>query len=152
MAAMLSLWEWLLVIFLLPFLGWGIFQFFWDRHLFRRRSDEDFIRNIRSRTAKRILAETPGIVPLDVRPRESHLAGRIPGSRNAPFVGRDLDAAALDGIPRDTPLLVYCDGGYRSRRALPAIYAAGFRRIFHLHRGILSWKQARLPMEKAKAT
>ena len=42
-------------------------------------------------------------------------------------------------MDRNAPLLIYCDGGYRSRKALPQIKALGFQSIYHLHRGILSW-------------
>ncbi len=129
--------------------GWVVFERRWDRRHFRRGPSGDFVVNLRVRKAERLLREEPGTVVLDVRPAASWRAGRLPGAVNAPFAmdGGGFGMDSLEGIPREVPLLVYCDGGFRSRLALPALREAGFRRIHHLHRGLMSWQIAALPVE-----
>src|SRR5690606_21918530 len=92
------------------------------------------------------------LLPIDVRPPPHYLAEHIPGAINVPFLGANLEKAALTGVDRDRPVLVYCDGGYRSRRALPSLREAGFTSIYHLHRGLISWKLAKAPTESGLAT
>jgi rhodanese-related sulfurtransferase len=127
-------------------IAWYLYEHRWDRRLFGSRSGLDFVSNVRAKRAVALLHEH-ALLPVDVRPAPAYLSGHLPGAVNAPFLEGGLDPADLAGIPRDRPILLYCDGGYRSRRALPAIQEAGFRCIYHLHRGILSWKMANQPIE-----
>ena len=53
---------------------------------------------------------------------------------------------------RNKPVLIYCAGGFRSRRAAGVVRALGFQSIHHLHRGYLSWPMARLPVVKKAGT
>lgn len=130
--------------------GWYLYEHRWDRRLFGHRSGSDFVINVRAGKAAGLLREA-GILPIDVRPAPSYRAGHLPDAVNAPFEGV-LDSTALKGIDRSCPVLVYCDGGYRSRRSIPSIQAAGFTSIYHLHRGILSWKMAKEAVESGSAT
>jgi rhodanese-related sulfurtransferase len=129
--------------------GWYLYEHCWDRSLFAHRSETDFVINVRARKAAALYRE--GVTPIDVRPAPSFRAGHLPKAINAPFEGM-LDSGALDGLDRTRPVLVYCDGGYRSRRSLPALRAAGFTAIYHLHRGLMSWKMAKEPTESGPAT
>lgn len=131
--------------------GWYLYEHRWDRRLFGHRSETDFVQNVRARKAADLVREQ-SVLPIDMRPSRDYFASHLPGALNAPFVGTTLDAAALDGVDRDQAILVYCDGGYRSRRSLPALRAAGFTSIYHLHRGIMSWKIAKEPTESGPAT
>lgn len=131
--------------------GWYLYEHRWDRRLFAHRSETDFVLNVRARKAA-VLAHEQSVLPIDMRPSTDYLASHLPGALNAPFVGTTLDASALEGVDRDHPILVYCDGGYRSRRSLPSLRAAGFTSIYHLHRGLMSWKMAKEPTETGPAT
>lgn len=124
--------------------GWYLYEHRWDRRLFAHRSETGFVINVRARKAAALYRE--GVIPIDVRPAPSYRAGHLPKAINAPFEGT-LDSGALDGLDRARPVLVYCDGGYRSRRSLPALRTAGFTSIYHLHRGLMSWKLAKEPTE-----
>ena len=128
-------------------IGWYLFENRWDRSQFRRGDENDFVINLRAKKAAKVVQETPGILLIDVRPAKSYETEHIPGAINTPFVDDVLDESALNEITRERPILVYCDGGYRSRKALNAMRQAGFRRIYHLHRGIMSWKLAEEPTE-----
>lgn len=126
--------------------AWYLFENRWDRRLFGRRSGSDFVTNVRAGKAAAFFRES-GLLPIDVRAGPAYHAERLPGAVNAPFLEGELDTAPLSGVSRDQPILVYCDGGYRSRRSLTAIREAGFRSVYHLHRGIMSWKLAKQPTE-----
>lgn len=130
--------------------GWYLYEHRWDRRLFGHRSSSDFVINIRAGKAAGLLREG-GVLPIDVRPAPSYRAGHLPDAVNASFEGA-LDLDALAGIDRARPILVYCDGGYRSRRSIPFIQAAGFTSIYHLHRGMISWKMAKESIESGDAT
>lgn len=125
--------------------GWYLFENRWNRRLFRHRRT-GFILNVRARKAATLLREQR-LLPIDVRPSRDYLAEHLPGAINAPFSGTTPDSNALASIDRDQPVLVYCDGGYRSRRSLLSLHAAGFTSIYHLHRGLISWKLANEPTE-----
>lgn len=125
--------------------GWYCYEHRWDSRLFGHRSETDFVINVRAGKAA-ALVRGGDLLTLDVRPASSFRAGHLPGAVNAPFEN-SLDTNALDGIDRTRPVLVYCDGGYRSRRSLPSIRAAGFTSVYHLHRGMMSWKMAKEPVE-----
>ena len=129
--------------------GWLVFERRWDRRHFRNGPSGGFVVNLRARKAERLLREEPETVVLDVRPAASWRAARLPGAANAPFAmdGGGFEAGSLEGVPRERPLLVYCDGGFRSRLALAALREAGFHRIHHLHRGLMSWRIAAFPVE-----
>lgn len=131
--------------------GWYLYEHRWDRRLFGHRSETDFVQNVRSRKAA-VLVHEQNVLPIDMRPPCDYLVSHIPGALNAPFAGTTLDASALDGVDRYQPILVYCDGGYRSRRSLPSLRAVGFTSIYHLHRGLMSWKIAKEPTESGPAT
>ncbi|MDF2376712.1 MAG: rhodanese-like domain-containing protein [Verrucomicrobiales bacterium] len=129
-----------LAAFALISVGWHVFEGIWDRSLFPKDSTELHSENIGVRELRKLLEENPDLQLVDVRPRGSYESAHLAGAVHAPFRGGELtimDPAALDP---EKPVLVYCDGGYRSRTAIPAFKAAGFQEIYHLHRGILSWR------------
>jgi rhodanese-related sulfurtransferase len=43
---------------------------------------------------------------------------------------------------RSRPVLVYCQGGYRSRKAVEVLRSLGFNSVLHLHRGMMAWRWA----------
>jgi rhodanese-related sulfurtransferase len=47
-------------------------------------------------------------------------------------------------------VIAYCELGNRSRMAGGALAKAGFAEIYHLNGGIRAWRDAGLPIEKAK--
>lgn len=49
----------------------------------------------------------------------------------------DSKVSALD---KEKPVLVYCAGGFRSRKAVAKLKELGFQNIQHIHRGYMSWK------------
>jgi NADPH-dependent 2,4-dienoyl-CoA reductase/sulfur reductase-like enzyme/rhodanese-related sulfurtransferase len=66
--------------------------------------------------------ETP--IVLDVRSRAEFAAGHIPNAINIPV---DELRSRLDELPRDRPLVVYCQVGQRGYLAMRLLLQAGFR-------------------------
>jgi len=75
--------------------------------------------------AVRLLETEKNAVLVDVRPRESHDAFRIPGSISLPLdVLLDSDAEQL--FTHDSIIIIYCQTGYRSGRAQEHLANLGF--------------------------
>ena len=85
---------------------------------------------------------------LDVREREEYVAGHVPGALNLPQA--DL-ATRLDELPRDKPLLLICQGGYRSLRAAQFLAQAGFTDVASVQGGTGAWQALGYPVEMAAA-
>jgi len=82
---------------------------------------------------------------IDVRDPGEYGAGHILGAKNVP-VSR-LDDGEL-AKRKERPVIVYCDGGERSSKAMAALKKQGFTRVVNLSGGLRAWQQAGLPVEK----
>jgi len=84
---------------------------------------------------------------VDVREANEFAAGHVLGAKNLPLARLDASSAEL-AKRKERPLIVYCDGGERSAKALAALKKQGFTRVANLSGGIAAWQQAGLPVEK----
>lgn len=82
---------------------------------------------------------------LDVRDPGEFGAGHILGAKNVPL-SRLGDAEVAKR--KDRPVIVYCEGGERSSKAVAALKRQGFARVVNLTGGLRAWQQAGLPVEK----
>jgi hydroxyacylglutathione hydrolase len=85
------------------------------------------------------------VTVLDVRGQSEWDAGHIPGAVHLPLATL---ANRLDELPRDTPLVLQCQGGGRSSIASALLQANGFEDVTNLRGGIRGWREAGLPMEQ----
>ena len=75
---------------------------------------------------------------VDVRePYEADIVS-IEGSILVPK-GQIMNGSALDRLPRDRPVVLYCRSGIRSADALAVLLDAGFPDATHLGGGVLAW-------------
>jgi len=81
----------------------------------------------------------PDTILLDVREPEEYHHGHIPGAVNLPQC--DL-ASRLDDLPRDRPLWVVCQAGFRSRRAAQFLMQMGFGQVGNVQGGTSAWEAA----------
>ena len=89
------------------------------------------------------------VVVLDVRPAEEYAAGHIPGALSIPLA--EL-ADRVAELPEETEVVAYCRGAYcvLAHDAVRLLHARG-RRAVRLVDGMLEWKLAELPVERAGA-
>jgi hydroxyacylglutathione hydrolase len=75
---------------------------------------------------------------IDVRNSSEWNEGHIPGSRNFPL-GRLPEQ--LDQVPRDRPLVVFCESGGRAGVAIGVLQANGFTDVRHLTGDMSGWRK-----------
>lgn len=79
---------------------------------------------------------------LDVRAEKEWLGGHIQGSINIPLPQL---AARLDEVPANAPVVVHCEGGYRSAIACSILAQAGRKNMSDMVGGIKAWVASKLP-------
>ena len=84
---------------------------------------------------------------VDVREPNEFAAGHVLGAKNLPLARLEASGADL-AKKKERPLIVYCDGGERSAKALASLKKHGFTRVANLSGGLGAWQQAGLPVEK----
>ena len=81
---------------------------------------------------------------IDVRTVGEFAAGYIPGAINIPL---DQISQRLSEIPKDEPVVVYCQSGNRSNQATQLLKGEGYSQIYDLG-GISQWQSAGMPVQK----
>jgi rhodanese-related sulfurtransferase len=87
-------------------------------------------------------------VVVDVSEAAEFAAGHVVGSKNVPLA--ELEAKLGSAVKnKKLPLVLVCQTGTRSTRALAAAKKLGYEQSFSLGGGLAAWKAAGLPLEKA---
>jgi len=87
-------------------------------------------------------------VVVDVCQPDEFAQGHIVGSRNIPLA--DLEAKLAGTVKnKSLPLILVCQSGMRSGRAVAIAKKLGFEQAQSLAGGLQAWKTATLPVEKA---
>ena len=87
-------------------------------------------------------------VVVDVSEVAEFAAGHIVGAKNIPL--GDLEAKLASAVKNKTlPLILVCQTGARSGRALVIAKKLGYDQAQSLGGGLAAWKTANLPVEKA---
>ncbi|GIV95426.1 MAG: Zn-dependent hydrolase [Herpetosiphonaceae bacterium] len=102
------------------------------------RFDRRSARDLQTQAAER------GMAILDVRTPAEYAAGHIPGALNIPL--NQLQSRVRE-IPRDQPLLVYCQSGARSPIAASLLTGQGWE-VVEMRAGFAGWQSAGLPCER----
>ena len=91
-------------------------------------------------------ASPSGFVLVDVREREEWDRGHLPGAVHLArgVLERDVGGAVPDP---DTPLVLYCGGGYRSALAAASLQDMGYTRVESMDGGWRVWTEAGFPTE-----
>jgi rhodanese-related sulfurtransferase len=126
--------------------GWYVFEGRWDRRLFGARPGQT-CRNGPAAEGNAFLLTHPDALVLDVRSSTEFRSGALPGAVHL-SIGDPEFTTKAGAFDRQRPVLVYCAGGYRSRKAVEILRSLDFTTIQHLHRGYHSWKLAGLPVQE----
>ena len=73
----------------------------------------------------------------DVRTPEERAIASIPGA----VLLNESEAARIESMPRDTPLVLHCHHGGRSQQAAEQFVALGFSQVWNVVGGIDAWSQ-----------
>ena len=91
------------------------------------------------------LINREGAVVLDVREEREFRAGHIVNAVHVPLTALEARLKELDKM-RETPLIVTCQNGQFSARAGDILRKHGFTKIYKLGGGLMTWKDANLPL------
>jgi hydroxyacylglutathione hydrolase len=86
-----------------------------------------------------LLAQPADAAVVDVREPEEFVNGHVPGAVNLPQA--DL-ATRLNEVPRDRPVFVICQGGFRSLRAAQYLSQCGISDVASVKGGTEAWRAA----------
>ena len=82
---------------------------------------------------------------VDVRSPEAFKAGSIPNARNLPAADVLTRSGAL---PKDKPLIVFCEQGRSSVRVAATLRKQGHAEVYNLEGGLTAWLQAGMPLSR----
>ena len=81
---------------------------------------------------------------LDIREENEYAVSHLAGARHLPPDATDF--SLLDGVPRDTPLVLYCSVGYRSSKMAQQLQEMGFTDVSNLEGSIFTWANEGRPV------
>jgi rhodanese-related sulfurtransferase len=86
-------------------------------------------------------------VLIDVREESEYARGHLPGAVHLSkgLIERDIEAWIPD---HNTPIVLYCGGGYRSALSADNIQKMGYTDVLSMDGGWRDWTEAGLPTEK----
>jgi len=84
---------------------------------------------------------------LDLRTEEVFKAGHLPGAKLASMANL-IGAIETLKLDRKRPLVLVCDNGSQSRKALAQVQKLEFVEVGVLEGGVQAWKTAALPLVK----
>ena len=93
----------------------------------------------------RQLIKTPGGVLLDVRTQNEFKNGHIANSGQLNYNALDFRKRLLL-LPKDEPIYLYCNTGWRSEKAAQILAESGYENIYNLEHGIMDWELQNLPV------
>jgi len=83
----------------------------------------------------------------DLRPEEAFKSGHLPGAK---LVSPEALSVSLEKMKLDRkhPVVLVCENGGESRKAIGEIHKLGFSEVAALQGGVQAWKAAILPLVK----
>ena len=86
------------------------------------------------------LIQRGGFLLIDVREDAEFCSGHVPGALNYPWISGILETTYDNDFAVTTPLIVLCRTGVRSRAAADFLHEAGYRQVYNVLGGIVSWE------------
>ena len=122
-----------------------------DTHVVSEEATRAIMEDVDAAQFQRLIAELDGALLLDVRTPEEWAEGHLAGAAHRDYWGDDDFDAAMNSIPRDRPVLVYCAGGGSSGLTAQELNKAGHLEVYNLEDGITGWQDAGLPVTTGPA-
>ena len=76
-------------------------------------------------------------VVFDTRETEEYQVSHIPGAKLLGY--KKMDKSQLEGLDKDTPIVVYCSVGYRSEKIGEKLQKMGFNNVYNLYGSLFEW-------------
>ncbi|HYP01960.1 MAG TPA: rhodanese-like domain-containing protein [Pyrinomonadaceae bacterium] len=104
------------------------------------------IRELNVEQARQHLEANPGARLIDVREDNEWQAGHAARATHLGrgIIERDIEAAIPD---KQTELILYCGGGYRSALACDNLQRLGYTNVYSMDGGWTAWKESGAPVE-----
>jgi rhodanese-related sulfurtransferase len=114
----------------------------------KQRVRETNVEEVKARLDRR-LAGQDKFVLVDVREDREFDADHLPG---AVHLGRGIIERDIEGKYPDleTPLVLYCGGGFRSALAADNLQKMGYTNVISMDGGIRDWREKGYPLEKPR--
>jgi len=108
----------------------------------RRRIRETNVDDVKAR-----LDRQEKFVLIDVREESEYANDHLPGAIHLGkgIIERDIEERVPD---LDTPLVLYCGGGYRSALAADNLQKMGYTNVLSMDGGIRGWREKHFPLTK----
>jgi rhodanese-related sulfurtransferase len=99
------------------------------------------IREVTVADTQKRTAENPAAKLIDVREDNEWQAGHAAGAIHLGkgIIERDIESTVPD---KETELILYCGGGYRSALAADVLQRMGFTNVFSMAGGWKAWKES----------
>jgi len=91
------------------------------------------------------LLNQEGTVTVDVREALEFNKGHIEGAIHIMY-GRLKEKLYEIEAYRNSPVVVYCQQGTRSKEVCKQLVKEGFTQVYYLDGGVLTWQEAKLPL------
>ena len=88
---------------------------------------------------------------IDLRSADAFGRGHIVNARNVPSDELGARIEKLDSL-KDKPVIIVCDVGMTSSKAVGTLKEAGFESVYSLKGGMNGWSQAGMPVVTSKKT
>ena len=126
-----------ILIFIMGFSFWNLFG---QDNKFKILSVNEFS----------VFISDPEVTVVDVRTAEEHANGYIPGTDfNIDVLEDGYETEALEKLPKDKPVALYCRSGNRSKKAARILAENGYE-VVELGSGFNGWASSGRDIEKIK--
>jgi rhodanese-related sulfurtransferase len=98
-------------------------------------------------SAIRVINNHDDVLILDIRSANEYKSGHIQGARNVPLNELTKKLESWSEF-KNRPVVLYCNTGTTTSRAVRLLKKAGFEQINNLEGGVVAWKEANLPLLK----
>ena len=124
---------------------------FWSMTLKMIRARFPTVARVSTDTLQSWLDESPqreNLLLFDVREPEEYAISHLQDAR--PAASKDEALKALQGVPSDQRIVLYCSVGYRSSELAQFLMKKGYTEVYNLEGSIFAWANEGRPVYRGK--
>ena len=80
------------------------------------------------------------LIIIDVRTKDEYKKSHLTNSKLIDFFDSNFEDK-IKNLDKKTPYLLHCQSGGRSMKAFKLMQSLGFKKVYHLDGGMLTWKK-----------